>query len=68
MLAGLCAVRVGEYRVEYINNAGPYVGVDDEHLAVIERDGNVTDIIALNSEMFDSLVEYYGAVGVPVQY
>lgn len=68
LVAGLCAVEIGEYRVEYVNNAGPYVGVEDEHLALLERDGRVTDIIGLSSEAFESMVSYYGAVGVREQY
>lgn len=63
LIAELCAVRIGEYRIEYINNAGPYVGVEDEHLALLERNSGVTKVIALSSEFFDSIVKHYGADG-----
>lgn len=68
LLSGLCAVTVGEYRIEYVNNAGPYIGVEDEHLAVVERHGGVTDIIGLSGEAFESMVRHYGADGVAERY
>ena len=63
LIADLCAIRVGEFRIEYINNAAPYIGVEDEHLALLER-GKVRDIIPLSGDFFESIVEHYGAEGV----
>lgn len=63
----LSAVVAGPYRIEYINDAGPYVGVESEHLAVLERNG-VRDIVDVDGEMFRSLVEHYGAEGVSERY
>ncbi len=68
LVAGLCAIEVGEYRIEYINNAAPGIGIEEEHLALLERRGDVTDIITLDSDFFESLVEHYGAEGVRERY
>ena len=64
----LCAVEVGPYTIEYINNSGPYIGVKDEHLAILERRNGVIDVINIESEFFYSLVESYGAEGIKEQY
>lgn len=64
----LCAVTLGPYRAEYINDAGPYLGVESEHLAVLERDGRIVQVVDVDSEFFRSLVEYYGASGETERY
>ena len=64
----LCAVNVGPYTIEYINNSGSYLDVTDEYLAILERRGRVVDIINIESEFFYSLVESYGAEGIKEQY
>ena len=63
----LCAVELGPYRVEYLNDAGPYHGVESEHLALLERGGRVVDLVDVDSEYFCSLVRHYGATGVAEQ-
>lgn len=61
----LTDVRVGPFRVEYINDTGPGPFVESEHLALLERNGNVSNVIDIEDEYFTSLVEHYGATGVP---
>ena len=64
----LCAVECGMYRIEYINNAGAYTDVTDEYLALIERRGDVVDIVNIESKFFRSIVETYGAKGIKERY
>lgn len=64
----LCAVDAGPYRIEYINDAGPYLGADSEHLALLERHGSVTDIVDVDGTFFGSLVSEYGAEGVAEEH
>lgn len=68
LIGRLCAARLGPYRIEYLNDAGPYHGVESEHLGVLERRGRVVDVIDVDSDFVRSLVDYYGAEGVAERY
>lgn len=62
------AATIGPFRVEYINDAGPYSDVESEHLALLERGDNVTDVVDIDGKYFASLVRHYGADGEPERW
>jgi len=69
----LCAVAVGPYRVEFINNTAPRPWRDGEDMALVERDGGdadggVRDVITLSDPWFRSIIRHYGAEGVAERY